>query len=266
MKQSILKLLASDGFITVNVHIIKAIGLHEAVILGQLASAQNYHKGDWFYQTYEQIQDRTGIGKKPASIAIKNLMSLGILYDKKIGIPCRRYFKINETAIISVLEKHVEKPIDDDNGNDKEDPNGTTGETQKERQAVANGYCNNNTEKENKKKNISCTAGTNVPKENELSEQQKTLLKTLLDAYWDTMKMNGRLPTLKADLNKLFFSCKAYAEAAVQRWSDEHLRGLWNFAITDDFWKVNINHLKQLDKVNIRYEEYLKELKHNGYK
>lgn len=39
---NILKLIASDSFITVNKELIKKVGLEEAIILGELASELDY--------------------------------------------------------------------------------------------------------------------------------------------------------------------------------------------------------------------------------
>ena len=66
--ESILKLISSDGFITLNKSIIKTLGLHESVMLGELASKYNYWKekdnltnDGYFFCTIENIQEETSL-------------------------------------------------------------------------------------------------------------------------------------------------------------------------------------------------------------
>ena len=63
---SLLKLIASDSFITVNKELIKKVGLEEAIILGELVSELDYwtkNKGlneyGYFLSTIENIEDKT---------------------------------------------------------------------------------------------------------------------------------------------------------------------------------------------------------------
>ena len=87
---SVLKLLATDSFITVNRYIAKAVGLEAAVMLGELASEHQYHasrgqlEDGYFYSTLENIEEKTTLTRKKQDKAIKALTEKGI-----IDVNCR---------------------------------------------------------------------------------------------------------------------------------------------------------------------------------
>jgi hypothetical protein len=238
---SILKLIASDSFITVNVQVIQKVGLHEAIVLGHLASMHNYHKGEWFFQTQKQIEERTTLGRKPVTAAINKLTELGILETENRGMPCKKYFKLNEEALGTILF----------------DPKEQTSMSQKDKQVCPKGSRNKN--KTNKNKNNK-PFSTDVP-EDKQEAAEKDYVKRWIDAFFDMRKERGDLPTLAGDKQKLYFSCKAYADKAVKRYGMDYIRELWEFAGQDDYWYDNLNHLKQLDTVHVRYQAYKNRLK-----
>lgn len=105
-------LLSSSKYIIVNKDLIRMLGLNEAVILGELCSEYTYWESTnqlddngYFYSTRENIESNTGINAHFQRIAIKNLEDKGILLSKKMGIPCKKYYKINEDAVIKVLQE-----------------------------------------------------------------------------------------------------------------------------------------------------------------
>ena len=105
-------LLASSKYIIVNKDLIQALGLNEAVILGELCSEFAYWESinqlnddNYFYSTRDNIYKNTGINSHFQRIAIKNLEEKQILHTKKCGIPCKTYYKINEYKIIEYLKK-----------------------------------------------------------------------------------------------------------------------------------------------------------------
>lgn len=104
-------LLSSSKYIIVNKDLIRMLGLNEAVILGELCSEYTYWESTnqldnegYFYSTRENIESNTGINAHFQRIAMKNLEEKGILKSKKMGIPCKKYYKINEDAVIKVLK------------------------------------------------------------------------------------------------------------------------------------------------------------------
>lgn len=105
-------LLSSSKYIIVNKDLIKILGLNEAIILGELCSEYTYWESTnqlvdngYFYSTRENIENNTGINAHFQRIAMKNLEEKGILKTKKKGIPCKKYYKINEDAVIEYLQK-----------------------------------------------------------------------------------------------------------------------------------------------------------------
>ena len=100
-------LLASSKYIIVNKDLIKILGLNEAIILGELCSEYNYWESinqledkEYFYSTRNNIFDNTGINSHYQRIALKNLENKQIISSKRMGIPCKNYYKINEDKII----------------------------------------------------------------------------------------------------------------------------------------------------------------------
>lgn len=100
---SILSLISSNSFIAVNKSIIKSYGLHEAILLGALASKQNYVKAEWFYYTQELITEDTGLSRFHTDNAIESLVNIGILSVKLMGIPAKKHFFINEEILLKTL-------------------------------------------------------------------------------------------------------------------------------------------------------------------
>lgn len=134
----ILKLLASDGFLSVNKHIARAVGLDAAVLLAELASTYNYFESvdqltedGMFYETVERIEENTTLTKYQQAKAVSALVECGVLETKKIGIPAKRYFKINDLGVVSLLDH-------------KKSKNFTTVGEKTEPQEVKKLDCNNN--------------------------------------------------------------------------------------------------------------------------
>ena len=106
---SILKLLASTSFITVNKLIAKELGMTEAIILGVLCSGYSYYEsrgllnGDFFPFSTEMLQEETTFGETAQRNAINHLIECGILEKKNFGTPQKRHFKINEDALLQFL-------------------------------------------------------------------------------------------------------------------------------------------------------------------
>ena len=106
---SILKLLASTSFITVNKLIAKELGMAEAIILGVLCSGYSYYEsrgllnGDFFPFSTEMLQEETTFGETAQRNAINHLIECGILEKKNFGTPQKRHFKINEDALLQFL-------------------------------------------------------------------------------------------------------------------------------------------------------------------
>ncbi len=114
---NLLHILANDGFICVNKHIIKKLGLGEAILIGELASIYTYNsnKGsledDWFYATIEKIQENTGLSEYKQQQIITNLCDLGLLEQKLQGVPRKRFLKFNTEKLYEMVLNEEEKPL-----------------------------------------------------------------------------------------------------------------------------------------------------------
>ena len=106
---SISKLLSTDGYIQVNKTLIKVLGLHESIMIGELCSEYNYWetqnklKDDMFYSTRENIENNTGLNEHYQRKALKTLKELGIISIKKKGLPAVNYYKIEFDKILTLL-------------------------------------------------------------------------------------------------------------------------------------------------------------------
>lgn len=107
---SILSLIASNNFIAVNKGLIKAFGLHGAVLLGELAGrAASFESEDgFFYATIESIQENTSLSRYQQDLELAKLEKVGAIESKVAGMPARRYFRINEERILQALGKEAD--------------------------------------------------------------------------------------------------------------------------------------------------------------
>lgn len=109
-KLSLIKLIASRNYISVNKDLIKLFGLEEAVILGELASEYAYweDRGElaadgYFYSTVENIEKNTTIKEKRQRAALKKLHEAGVVSVVLRGLPAKRYFRIHAEVLAPIL-------------------------------------------------------------------------------------------------------------------------------------------------------------------
>ena len=106
---SILQLLASRNYITVNKDLIRIIGLEEAIILGELASEHNYYndrnelEDGYFYSTINNKEDNTSLNEYKQRKAINTLKDKKIIDVQIKGIPAKRYIKLDEEQVLNLL-------------------------------------------------------------------------------------------------------------------------------------------------------------------
>lgn len=179
---SILSILSADNFITVNRTLIKELGLEEAVIIGELASEHLYWESrdelqdGFFYSTIENVADRTGLTAYQQRTALNNLESAGLVEVRKMGMPAKRYIRINEDKLLEVF-------------NDKSLKNLTTSDEKTEAQVVQ-------------------FFDTNKTKENKTKEEDKTKTNNKGKGFDDVLDSSP----LTANNPELRESCKAFIE------------------------------------------------------
>lgn len=108
---SILNLLASNGFITVNKQIMRELGLEEAVLLGELCSEYVYWESqnkltddNMFFCSVNKLEENTGLSDRKQRRIIKRLEELEILETQLKGLPATRYFKINVEQLFLICK------------------------------------------------------------------------------------------------------------------------------------------------------------------
>lgn len=108
----IIDLLAFDNYIIVNKDLMVAVGVAEAMLLGELASEFRYwRKADkledgWFYSTCENLEDKLPFSRPTIKKASDHLEETGILETKLMGMPAKKHYRINSSQLEKFLQ-HV---------------------------------------------------------------------------------------------------------------------------------------------------------------
>lgn len=116
----LIDLLSNTGYIIVNKEIIKKIGLHEAILLGELCSEYIYWKkkdetvNEFFYSTRENIEENTGLSAYQQRTAISNLVKKDIIVIKSEGMPLKTWYFINENKLQELLFDNIEEDTENE--------------------------------------------------------------------------------------------------------------------------------------------------------
>jgi len=104
------QILASRNYIILNKPLAKKLGIHSAILLGELCSEYEYwssrdqlEEGGYFFSTASNIEENTLLTRKYQDKALSNLKNLGIIETKLMGLPAKRYFKINDEKLEELL-------------------------------------------------------------------------------------------------------------------------------------------------------------------
>lgn len=104
--------LASSNYIIVNRSLMAAIGINEALVLGELASECKYWRevgklqdGEWFFSTDDNIAERVPLSKPTIRRAIDRLKELGLIDTKLMGMPAKRFIRL------TILSNHAYKNL-----------------------------------------------------------------------------------------------------------------------------------------------------------
>lgn len=85
-------------FVKLGIGITGALMLSQAIYWSRRTNASGY-----FYKTQAEWEEETGMTRRELDTARKKLRDLGILEEKKQGVPCRIFYKINEPNLIAQL-------------------------------------------------------------------------------------------------------------------------------------------------------------------
>ena len=101
-------LLSSSAFIVLNKELARQVGLKEAILLADLISKEEYFIANgmtdgWFFNTEANIEKDTTLTPYQQRKCLKTLKTSLVLETKRMGIPAKQYFKINEQQVIKLL-------------------------------------------------------------------------------------------------------------------------------------------------------------------
>lgn len=89
------------SFVRLGIGITGALFLSQAIYWGRRANGSD----GWFWKTLEQWEEETGMTRREQESARKRLKAAGILEEKRRGVPCRTWYRIN----FSVLDREIRK-------------------------------------------------------------------------------------------------------------------------------------------------------------
>ena len=225
---SILQLIASDSFITVNKTLIKLFGLEAAVLLGELAGEHNYWKQNegltedgFFFSTIENVEDKTSLSEHKQRQALKKLEELGIVTVKIKGLPAKRYIKINKEQLTESLQTKETNLSETSSGKFQElEPENFKG--------------NNNITKNNITNNINNEETSSSTPD---KQPKKLSRKEQLTAYISSLSYREETKDI---LFKWLFSVGLPKGVKVEQLQDM-LKKLWNECNSEDLVKEAVN-------------------------
>jgi hypothetical protein len=66
--------------------------------------------GGWIYKTQADIYEETALTRREQETARRILRERGVLEEKKAGVPCRLYFRVNMGALVKLLGEEAKEP------------------------------------------------------------------------------------------------------------------------------------------------------------
>lgn len=109
VNMSIFRMLAIGNYIMVNREIAVKLGLNAAVMLAELANEEQYYQArgelenGWFYSSRDNVEEKIGLKRRKQESGIKDLKDAGLIETKVCGMPAKRFFRLNEDALIELL-------------------------------------------------------------------------------------------------------------------------------------------------------------------
>jgi len=107
-EQYVLELLSNDTFLMVNKSLLRQLkDCDEAIVLTELVSAYKYFKDQttdgWFFQTVDYLERDLGMTYYRQCAAINSLIKKQLVQTKRLGMPARRFFKLDMRNIQALL-------------------------------------------------------------------------------------------------------------------------------------------------------------------
>ena len=105
-KSLIKALLSQKAHLVINKTMVQKVGLTEAALLSVLCDGDDIFQadGDWFFATADKIQEILCIKRFVYDSALKNLVARELVETKRMGLPAKKYFKLNYDKIIRLID------------------------------------------------------------------------------------------------------------------------------------------------------------------
>lgn len=92
-------------FVSLGVGITGALFLSQCVYWSKRTGAND----GWFYKTQADWEEETGMTRREQETARHKLVELGFLEEKKQGIPCKIWYRVNDKILLSALNNLANK-------------------------------------------------------------------------------------------------------------------------------------------------------------
>lgn len=155
----LMSILSNDGYIILNKYVMKALGLHEAILLGELCSEYIYWykeeklQDGFFYSIRENIEKETTLSPFQQRQALKKLTEIGLVEILERDMPKKTYYKVNEEKVYKFLLETDLNFTDVKKFDDKTSNNLTSSDEKITHQEVKKLEINNNNINNNKNNN-----------------------------------------------------------------------------------------------------------------
>ena len=155
----LMSILSNDGYIILNKYVMKALGLHEAILLGELCSEYIYWykeeklQDGFFYSTRENIERETTLSPFQQRQALKKLTEMGLVEILEKDMPKKTYYKVDEEKVYKFLLETDLNLTEVKKFNDKTSNNLTSSDEKIKHKEVEKLNINNNNINNNKKNN-----------------------------------------------------------------------------------------------------------------
>lgn len=244
-----MELLGHGNYIAVNRTLIRRIGLNAAVIIGELSDKarmfdkEGQLKDGWFYMKVKTLGENTGLGERAQKSAIDDLVRIGVLEVEYMGLPKRRWFRINFHRLMDILsgvEIETTKKIRAPEPEPEEQESATLFDAMEYFDPSA----------------IPTKQPTKAELEKEVREEQVTEVLVYLNsrtgANYSTLRNDNRM-NIRARLREGYTveQCKTVIDKKTRRWLGTQFAENLNPATLFDKTKFDI-YLQQPDTVGVR--------------
>jgi hypothetical protein len=108
-------ILSQGAFWMVNKKLAKECGIEASILISELITKRQYldesdmDEGEWFYETREEIEEKTTLSPYQQREAIKKLAEHGFIETKEAGIPSKTYYRVFDNKLLNFLTTGSEK-------------------------------------------------------------------------------------------------------------------------------------------------------------